>query len=282
MRDGTIVPPCETDSPGASAIYASAHDLIRFAMLHLKTPLPDQRVILGDAAVDKMKQPSLETGPLRAWEQNGSGYGIGWFVGITRDGLRVVQHSGGTLGVSTILALVPDHRLAVVVLSNTDSPWPDVIAIETLCTLLSYPPEAFLPVADKTAQESDSVLPSEWAGTWQGNIHTYEGNAPLSLEISADGAIYATLGEQPRTLLQQVSYRDSLPQFMNAGGGPYLRGSTTKNLDTEDMARGAPYKLWLELKHRDGQLAGVLVAFSQKTLYTGPLSHWVTLDRLPP
>ena len=282
MSSGAVVPPCETDSPGASAIYASAQDLIRFAMLHLQTPLPDQQIILGDATLDAMQQPSPETGPLRPWEQAGSGYGIGWFIGVTEDGLRVVQHSGGTLGVSAVLALVPEQRLAVVVLSNTDSPWPDVIAIETLCALLSYPPEAFLLPADKTAREIERVLPPEWAGTWQGNVHTCEGKVPLALEVSADGTVYATMGDQQRTPLRQVSYRDSQPQFMNAGGGPFLRGCLVGDLNTEDASRGSPYKLWLELKLREGQLTGVLIAFSQRTLYTGPLSHWVTLDRRPP
>jgi len=122
--DGMMVPPHDSDSPGASAIYSSAHDLIRFAMFHLKNDLPDQRVIITNASIDEMQRPSSDTGPMRDWEHEASGYGIGWFVGVTEDGLRVVQHSGGTLGVSTVLGLLPDEDLAVAVLSNTDSQWP--------------------------------------------------------------------------------------------------------------------------------------------------------------
>ena len=61
--EGTVVPPCDSDSPGAGAIYGSAHDLIRFAMFHLKNDLPDQEVIISDAAIDEMQRVSPETGP---------------------------------------------------------------------------------------------------------------------------------------------------------------------------------------------------------------------------
>ncbi len=157
--DGSPILPCDSDSPGAGAIYGSAHDLIRFAMFHLKNDLPDQQAIISNAAIDEMQRPSPETGPTKAWEREGSGYGIGWFVGVTKDGLRVVQHSGGTIGVSTVLALVPEKDLAVAVLSNTDSQWPDAILIEIVCALLSLQPEEFLPLADRAADEPPFAPP---------------------------------------------------------------------------------------------------------------------------
>jgi CubicO group peptidase (beta-lactamase class C family) len=277
--DGLVVPPCDSDSPGASAIYSSAHDLVRFAMFHLKNRLPDQGAIITESAIDEMQRPSPETGPTREWEREGSGYGIGWYVGVTEGGLRVVQHSGGTVGVSTVLALVPEENLAVAVLSNTQSPWPDAILIEIVCTLLSLQAEEFLPPADRTADEPPFAPGPELVGLWEGLAYTCEGEILLVLEIGESGSIYATLGEQPRTPLQSVSYRDSLPQFLNAGGGPFLRGWMRGELGTADVNRGRPYKLWLELKRRDNVLNGSLIAFSQREIYTGPLTHWVELRR---
>jgi CubicO group peptidase (beta-lactamase class C family) len=277
--DGLAVPPCNSDSPGAGAIYSSAHDLIRFAMFHLKNDLPDQEVIISDAALDEMQRPSPETGPTREWEREGSGYGIGWFVGVTEDGLRVVQHSGGTVGVSTALALVPEENLAVAVLSNTDSQWPDAILIEIVCALSSLQPEEFLPPADSAADRQPFAPSPELVGSWRGLVHTYEGEIPLVLEIGESGGIYTTLDEQPRTPLQSVSYQDSLPQFLNAGGGPFLRGWMQGELETADVNQGQPYKLWLELKLRDNVLNGSLIAFSQREIYTGPLAHWVELRK---
>ncbi len=78
---------------------------------------------------------------------------------------------------------------------------------------------------------------------WRGFVHTYEGEVLLVLEIGESGDTYATLGEQPRTLLQSVSYQDSLPQFLNAGGGLFLRGWMRGELETADVNRGRPYKL---------------------------------------
>jgi CubicO group peptidase (beta-lactamase class C family) len=277
--DGLVVPPYDSDSPGASAIYSSAHDLVRFAMFHLKNDLPNQKAIISDAAIDAMQNPSPETGPMRAWEREGSGYGIGWYVGVTEDGLRVIQHSGGTVGVSTVLALVPEENLAVSVLSNTDSQWPDAIAIEIVCTLLSGQPEEFLPPADRAADEPPFAPGPELVGLWEGHVHTYEGEIPLVLGIGESGSVYATLGDQSRTLLQDLSYRDNLPQFLNAGGGPFLRGRVRAKLETPDVNRGRPYKLWLELKLRDNVLNGSLIAFSQREIYTGPLAHWVELRK---
>jgi CubicO group peptidase (beta-lactamase class C family) len=285
--DGLVVPPYDSDSPGASAIYSSAHDLIRFAMFHLKNALPDQKAIISDAAIDAMQNPSPETGPLREWEREGSGYGIGWFIGVTEDGLRVIQHNGGTVGVSTVLALVPEENLAVAVLSNTHSQWPDVILIEIVCTLLSCQPGKFLPSVNGTADEPPFVPPPELVGLWEGFVRTDEGEIPLVLEIGESGSVYATLGDQPgtlsfdrlRTQLQDVSYRDGLPKFMNAGGGLFLRGWMLSDLGTADVNQGRPYKLWLELKLRESVLNGSLIVFSQREISTGPLTHWVELRK---
>jgi len=287
--DGLVVPPCDSDSPGASAIYSSAHDLVRFAMFHLKNDLPDQKAIISDAAIDEMQRPSPGTGPTREWEREGSGYGIGWYVGVTEDGLRVIHHSGGTVGVSTVLALIPEENLAVAVLSNTKSPWSDVILIEILRALLPGKLGDFPNSTGGAADEPPFAPGPELVGLWEGAashpfilegfVHTYQGEIPLVLEVGESGSIYATLGEQPRTLLQRVSYQDSLPQFLNAGGGPFLRGWMRGELETADVNRGRPYELWLELKLRENVLNGSLIAFSQREMYTGPLAHWVELRK---
>jgi len=284
---GALVPAYDSDSPGASAIYSSAHDLVRFAMFHLKGDLPGQRAILSHAAIDEMQYPSPETGPTRAWERQGSGCALGWFVGVTEGGLRVMRHSGGTVGVSAVLALVPQEDLAVVVLSNTNSPWPDAILIEIVCLLLSRHPEEFLPPADRAADGPPFAPDPALVGSWEGLVHTYEGDVSLVLEIEGSGAVHVTLGERPGTCsldglatqLQSVSYQDTLPHFLSAGGGPFLRGWMRGELETADVNRGRPYKLWLELKLRGDVLNGSLIAFSQRELYTGPLAHWVELRK---
>lgn len=276
--DGSKIPVCESDSPGASMIYSSAHDLILFAMFHLKNDLPDQDKIITHAAIDTMHLPSPETGPTKKWEREGSGCGIGWFISVSQEGLRAVHHSGGTHGVSTVLALLPEEDIAVAVLSNTHSQWPEVIVIEVLRAMLpgrlgDIPP----PV--KTVDDQPFVPAPGLIGSWEGHVNTCEGEIGLVLDIENSGSIYARIEGQDRVRLNRVSYRADFPEFKNAGGGFFLRGWITGDLKTEDVKRGKPCKLWLELKLRGTALNGSLIAFSQRKNPTGPLTHWVDLKR---
>jgi CubicO group peptidase (beta-lactamase class C family) len=277
--DGMTIPPYISDSSGASVIISSAHDLIRFAMFHLKNKLPDQRAIITEATIDKMQKPSPETGPIEEWECDGSGYGIGWVISTTNDNLRVVHHFGGTIGVSTVLALVPEENLAVAILSNTNNQWRGEILIGILRTLLHGKLKDFPTPTDQAAKEPQFAPVKELIGRWEGHVHTYEREIPLVLNIGKSSRVYATMGDQTRIILRNVSYRDNPHWFKNAGGGFFLRGRIQGDLDTADVKRGQPYTLWLELKLRDHVLNGSLIAFSQRKLYTGPLSHWVELIR---
>ncbi len=277
--DGMAVPPYNSDSPGASAIISSAHDLIRFAMFHLKNDLPDQKVIITEATIDEMQQPSPETGPIEEWECDGSGYGIGWVISTTKDNLRAVRHDGGTIGVSTALTLVPEENLAVAILSNTNTQWRGAILIGILRTLLPNKLKDFPAPPDQAAKMPQFSPDKELVGLWKGHVHTYEREIPLVLDIRVSGSVYTTMGDQSRTILQNVSYRDHPHRFKNAGGGFFLRGWIQGELETADVKRGQPYNLSLELKLRDNVLNGSLIAFSQRKFYTGPLTHWVELRR---
>jgi len=47
-----------------------------------------------------------------------TGYGIGWFVGKSKSGQRIYQHSGGSVGGASQLILYPDERLVVAMICN--------------------------------------------------------------------------------------------------------------------------------------------------------------------
>ena len=150
---------------------------------------------------------------------------------------------------------------------------------QIVCKLLSLRQETFLPPDGQAATAQRFIPLSELIGSWRGFVHTYEGEVGLMLKIEESGTIFANLAEQPRVRLQNVSYQDTLPQFINAGGGFFLRGWMRCDLETADVKRGRPSKIWLELKRRENVLNGSLVAFSQRELYTGPLSYWVELKK---
>jgi hypothetical protein len=278
--DGSIVPLFSSDSPGAGSIVSSAHDLIRFAMFHLKNNLKDQKAIITESTIEKMQIPSPETGPLEEWEFDGSGYGIGWVISTTKENLRAIRHDGGTIGVSATLTLVPKENIAIVILSNTKTHWRGAILLKILRTLLPEKLKDFPAPADQADNKSHSKFAKGLVGLWEGYIQTNERQIALFLDIRGSGSVLATMGDQPQTKLQKASYNDFPNQvLMNVNGGFFLRGVIQGKLETADVNRGKPYKLWLELKLRENLLNGSLIAFSQRKFYTGPLTYWVELNK---
>jgi CubicO group peptidase (beta-lactamase class C family) len=96
---------------GASAVYASAHDLARFGMFHLKERVDGSTPLLAHASIEEMQR-------LQTPGSSTAGYGLGWRIDDTRPGLRQVGHTGGMPGVTTVLSLYPTERLVIVVLTN--------------------------------------------------------------------------------------------------------------------------------------------------------------------
>lgn len=254
-REGAPLPFYDFDHRGGSAVYASAHDLVRFGMFHLKARLSDQKAILSDAAIDEMQKPLM------------GDYGLGWGVS-QRLGYRVVSHSGGMPGVATILMLVPDHKIAIAVLCNTSAAPVGRIAGETLATLLpnvrnpgqpaSNPPEPFKPS-------------TELVGTWRGTVSTYKADIPFTLLIEESGTVRARLGQQLETLVSAVALREG-----------YLTGRMAGDIGTEDTNR-KPYTLNLSLKLRGDLLNGAITAISLPTPRGGnALTSWLEVKKSPP
>lgn len=190
------------DHPGGSAVYATAHDLVRFGMFHLKNRLPDQRRILADSTVDLMQR-------IHTPDTTGLEYGLGWVITRDDNGYRVVSHSGGMPGVATMLRLYPAENVAIVVLANKSGAAPSRIAEEIAAAVLSRyeatrrerrsrPPEA---------GTTTSFPPPELAGAWAGTLRTYDSTVTMALFFQPDGDVHVALGNQLRTLLTGVSYR---------------------------------------------------------------------------
>ncbi len=263
--NGLPIPFYDFDHPAASAVFCSAHDLVRFGMFHLKAHLPDQRAILSDQAIDAMQQPTMEIG-------EGAGYGVGWRIVENEMGFRTVSHGGGMGGVSTLLKLIPSENLAVVTLANASSPLPERIAQEICATLLPTYAE------NRTRWESEQKQKQEkkqepvfkpspdLIGQWAGNAHTCKGEIPFTLQFQEDGDVHVRLGDQLRTLLNDARFEDG-----------YLTGRMMGDLGTEDTRRRSSL-LHVTMKLRGQTLNGAMSAISQ-----GPrgnaLTHWVEVRR---
>jgi CubicO group peptidase (beta-lactamase class C family) len=254
-EDGLPIPFYDFDHRGASAIFASAHDLVRFGLFHLKAHLPDQAAILSDASIDEMHKPTASTAPHY-------GYGIGWGTADTADGYRVVSHTGGMGGVATVLRLVPSEKLAVVVLCNSSNPLPGKVADKIFDVMIPR----WQPF--KTAEPKPSPIPSELYGKWKGKLVTYKADLPFELNVNESGLVLARVGTQMQILVNDVRWGDG-----------FLRGRFQSDIQTEDASR-RPYFLQLTLKARGGVLNGPVSAISLPGKRNGnALTSWAELRK---
>ncbi|MBI4909458.1 MAG: beta-lactamase family protein [Acidobacteria bacterium] len=252
--DQLPIPFYDFDHRGASAVYASAHDLVRFGMFHLKAHLADQKQILKDTSIDRMQQ-SEEAGGKTAQ------YGIGWSV-ADRGGLRVVSHSGGMGGVSTLLTLIPSEKVAIAVLCNARSSLPGAVSMRVRELLKVKAPAS----QQQTRAEDTFRPPAPWVRTWKGKLVTHSGEQAVQMTIHQGGDVHVRLGTSLWTLLNQVSYRDG-----------YLRGVLDGDVKTEDASR-LPHVVQVTLRLRGDVLCGPASAVSKPGKRAGnALTSWLEL-----
>lgn len=277
--DGVPIPFYDYNHRGASAVYSSAHDLVRFGMFHLKAHLPEQRAILSDETIDEMQKPTIGIEEYKGVQYPPSvNFGISWMISENDRGYRSVIHGGGGDGVSTLLNLIPTEKLAVVVLSNTGwgrSSLTSEVTQEILSVML--PEYAKNRVRELEAQQKQAKAqkpaPSfkpipELIGKWSGSVYAYKQEVPLALWFKESGDVHAQLGDQLKTLLNKVSFKDG-----------NLRGRMMGDIGTEDANR-LPYHLHVSLNLRGQVLNGGVTVISISGRREGyALSHWVELKK---
>jgi CubicO group peptidase (beta-lactamase class C family) len=142
LRNWAVMPP--SNPAAGNQLAMSARGLLAVARMHLADGrAPDGTRVLSASSVRRMREPQVDHpaalgGP--------SAHGLGWW--LERGGL--VEHGGGTTGVSAMLRTSPANGLAAVVLTNSESggaligellePWFDNLAGVTPSTALPTPP----------------------------------------------------------------------------------------------------------------------------------------------
>lgn len=262
-QNGRPIPFYTFDHPGGSAVFSSAHDLVRFAGFHLKNRLPGQKQILGAAMIDEMHRPIDP----QADREEGSGYGIGFNV-RTKDGYRVVSHSGGMAGVATIMQLFPDRNVAIVVLTNSSSAAPRIIADKIAATMLpGWKPS---PVPTEPETRPFSPTPA-LVGTWKGTLSTPETEMPVELVFQNDGLIRATFGNQLPTLVSKARFERG-----------FFDGDLNARIPNPDVRRYS-YFVHLALKLDGAMLRGAATAIGDRDndRVRNALTHWLSLTKQP-
>ena len=269
-RDGKPLPFYDFDHRGGSAVFASAHDLVRFGMFHLKMLQPDQESILPDGRIDEMQ---------KALVHGAYDYGIGWMIYPEQGDYRLIHHGGVMGGVRTNLSLIPSEQVAVAVMANQTSSVVDQITGDILTTLLpgykrrgreerpGTTTERASARAETTTQRA-TPLPKKWVGTWRGVVHTYEGEMRARLSIDASGKAEAQLGQQEVGQVSELKIEDG-----------YLTGRFAGEIDTPD-ARERQHDVRFSLTMRGEMLSGALTAISLPgPKLSNALTSWMELVR---
>jgi CubicO group peptidase (beta-lactamase class C family) len=265
-RDGKPLTFYHSDHPGGSDIYASVHDLVRFAALHLGTLLPDQEEILDSRSRGAMRRPGLPR--LREPEH----YAVGWVVEGDRPANTVIRMTGGMPGTRTALYLLPQRRVAVAALVSGESD----LAIRVAQRVMSYY-RRHLPVEERRVGSASRQggrsrnAPARLRGRWDGSLFIAGNEVPLSLAIDRGGEAGLRLGSGEGTTVSRSRY-----------GRRELVGWVSRiDLPSDDLPRGGG-AVQLELRLEHGQLRGVAIAHGRDGAdLPFALAHWVELVRDP-
>ncbi len=236
---GKRIPPYLDSHPGADRTYASAHDLIRFAMFHLGDHLPDQDAILTGQAIASMQ---AEHPP------SNSRYGIGWDLDASERGYRSVCHGGEGPGVDAFMRLFPTEDIAAVVLCNAECDKLYEIQKAIFVALIPELGEPEPTEPSPPAQPPDE--PTAQYGTWQGRIIAYDRELDIELLIDAAGA-RVRVADQPHDDLEIAVLTPT-----------FLLGMFDANIPTPDNERH-PYRNRLALIRDGDRLYGAVISVGQ-------------------
>jgi CubicO group peptidase (beta-lactamase class C family) len=257
------------DHLGASAVYSSAHDLVRFAMFHLKDHLPDQQQTLDDETIDLMHRATTPMDNPKEF------YALGFFGTTDEYGFKSIGHDGGMPGVSTVMRLYPAEDLAVVVLTNCSpsdvyggKPAIPQIEEDIVAALLPRYADARRAKPNNPEQPHEPYSPRpELLGTWSGTVRTWQSTLPLKLVFQPNGDIHVNLADQFETLLDKPHWK-----------GKMLVGLFNGFIPTPDANRLRHY-VRLELWLRNGMLQGEANAEAADEPAHYSLSSYVELKR---
>ena len=235
------IPEYFTATPPSGELYASAHDLVRFAMFNLKNHLRDQAPTLSDQLLDELHKPVF-SGP------SGAATTFGWFSGETKSGLRVIFKDGGQPGVSTILYMVPEENLACVALANRSDNG------ELVQTLVDQAASTVIPnwATPNTSVSLPMVdFPSStvYNGKWSGKLRGGGTETAVFLEITPSGSATLSLGNKGPEKVTNLRLQ-----------GNTLVGRSVGMIESADAIRNHATSLSLKLQLRDNKLAGRILA----------------------
>lgn len=117
-----VIPYCNIDnlSP-AGSVSSSVNDMSKWVLTLLQNgKLNDKQVISGNAIAQTRQPHSILGNSGHPFNKMNFGlYGLGWMLN-DYNGKRLISHTGGVNGFVTSVTLIPEDKLGIVVLTNSD------------------------------------------------------------------------------------------------------------------------------------------------------------------
>ncbi len=106
----------------AGSISSSVNDMSKWVMAQLNNGKLDGKEIIPAAAIRETRTPQsiMGDGGHMFNKSHFALYGLGWFM-EEYAGRKIVAHTGGVNGFVTSVCLIPEEKLGIVVLTNTDA-----------------------------------------------------------------------------------------------------------------------------------------------------------------
>ena len=258
---GHPIPYYTTSTPASGELYASAHDLARFAMFNMKDRVEDQKQILDDRWIDEIHR-LMFVGP------SGIATTFGWFSGHLKSGVPFIFKGGGQGSVATILFMIPSENLACLVLTNRSDARELAYGV---CDqiLSSYLPEWRAPEEYSGPRSSPFVATGNFSGLWEGIL--IDGGAKMRARVNIESSNSGTfaLGGDPAEKITDMQSE-----------GAAFTGNSTGVIDSPDAKRTGAMTLKLKLMPREGQLVGrVLATSGGPNIKNVMLPYVLTLNR---
>ncbi|HTE54833.1 MAG TPA: serine hydrolase domain-containing protein [Kofleriaceae bacterium] len=258
---GNRLPFYLTATPGSGEVFASAHDMARFAMFHLGDDLGPRAAILTAAERAELHRPHTRVTEREA-------YALGWQVLRGPGEAAALYHGGGQSGVSTEFLLVPSADAAVVVLSNRRGrPFLESIRDRLLRSVV--PGWRGLPAPPSPAPQPLQPAAS-YTGTWRGTLLAQGRPVPAVLVITGSGQGTLSVGGRPPQPITDLGLVDGR-----------ISGDTRGEIGSLDTRRESLTQLSLDLALRPGRIDGDVVAWRKTSDGMTVLPHRAVLERAP-
>ena len=191
---------------------STAADQLRWARFHLdQGRSADGTQVVRRDLIDRMQEPTVHT----PGSDLGDAVGISWLLSEV-DGVKVVAHGGSTTGQFAGFAMVPEHRFAVVSLTNVE---PNGPLFNRRIRDWAFETYLGLTKTDPVPESRPSEALAEYAGRYE--------DVAIILTITVDGGRLCLDGEPKPELIAQLGedadYKEeSIPLGMLPDGDRYF------------------------------------------------------------